>query len=113
MSARAACQPTSRLNAPRTVAPPASLIRKRRSSLRALVAILVVATFIAAGDERMKRLAAAFDWPRRDAACQFPHPAKFQSIALTEDPEGQARGAMKLYYKVEDDYGVVKRAGRL
>src|SRR5262249_28382230 len=31
-------------------------------ALRALVAVLVVATFIAAGGERMKRLAAAFDW---------------------------------------------------
>jgi uncharacterized protein (TIGR02302 family) len=31
-------------------------------ALRALVAVLVVATFFAAGGERMKRLAAAFDW---------------------------------------------------
>jgi uncharacterized protein (TIGR02302 family) len=31
-------------------------------ALRALVLILVVATFFAAGDQRMKRIAAAFDW---------------------------------------------------
>src|SRR5882757_10033908 len=31
-------------------------------ALRALVAVLVVATFVAAGGDRMKRLAAAFDW---------------------------------------------------
>src|SRR5712691_4729278 len=31
-------------------------------ALRALVAVLVVATFVAAGGERLKRLAAAFDW---------------------------------------------------
>src|SRR5438067_7465077 len=31
-------------------------------AMRALVAVLVVATFFAAGGERMKRVAAAFDW---------------------------------------------------
>src|SRR5205085_4482908 len=31
-------------------------------ALRALVAVLVVATFVAAGGERLKRLGAAFDW---------------------------------------------------
>src|SRR5438445_2999007 len=31
-------------------------------AVRALVVVLVVATFFAAGDERMKRIAAAFDW---------------------------------------------------
>src|SRR5262245_55348025 len=31
-------------------------------AVRALVAVLVVATFFAAGGERMKRIAAAFDW---------------------------------------------------
>jgi uncharacterized protein (TIGR02302 family) len=178
-------------------------------AVRAFVAILVVATFIAAGDERMNRLAAVFDWQgvmlpanfrvdawvsppaytgrpplilpglrpgepvqaggdvsvpagsvlvirasgiqldvlatgglteaqggaqpisakgseerrfvinaagaatvrgafRRDVGWQFTaipdHPP---TIALTEDPEAQARGTMKLSYKVEDDYGVV------
>ncbi len=178
-------------------------------AVRALVSILVVATFIAAGDERMKRVAAAFDWQgvmlpanfrvdawvsppaytgrppiilpglhpgetaqagsdisvpagsllvirasgialnvattgglaeaptrpqttnakgseerrflikeggtatirgasRRDVAWQFTaipdHPP---TIALAEDPEGQARGGLKLSYKLEDDYGVV------
>src|SRR5215470_2542537 len=29
------------------------------------------------------------------------------TIALTKDPEGQARGALQLTYKLEDDYGVV------
>ena len=179
-------------------------------AVRALVAVLVVATFIAAGDERMKRVAAAFDWQgvmlpanfridawvsppaytgrpplilpglhpgeparmggsevsvpagsllvirasgialdvvttgglaeapkgakstsangseerrflineaggatvrgafRRDVGWQFTAiPDHAPTVALTEDPEGQARGAMKLSYKVEDDYGVV------
>ena len=31
-------------------------------ALRALVAVLVVATFVAAGNDRMKRITAAFDW---------------------------------------------------
>src|SRR5947199_2070547 len=31
-------------------------------AVRALVAVLVVATFVAAGGDRMKRIAAAFDW---------------------------------------------------
>ena len=30
-------------------------------------------------------------------------------IALTKDPERTPRGALKLFYKVEDDYGVVSR----
>src|SRR5262245_14477796 len=29
------------------------------------------------------------------------------TIALTKDPEGQARGALQLTYKLEDDYGVI------
>jgi uncharacterized protein (TIGR02302 family) len=182
-------------------------------ALRALVAVLVVATFVAAGGERMKRLAAAFDWQgvmvpanfRIDAwvspptytgkpplilqglrpgesvqsAAAIAVPAgstlvirasgihldvvtkggladppsgaqavsargvdkgseerrfiindsgvatvrgaaagdvswhftavadKPPSIALAKDPEGQARGALQLVYKLEDDYGVV------
>jgi uncharacterized protein (TIGR02302 family) len=45
---------------------------------------------------------------RRDVGWQFTAiPDHAPTIALTEDPEGQARGAMKLSYKVEDDYGVV------
>jgi uncharacterized protein (TIGR02302 family) len=178
-------------------------------AVRALVAVLVLATFIAAGGERMKRLAAAFDWQgvmtaanfridawvspptytgkpplilpglrpgepvqtaaavsvpagsvlvirasgielavvasgglaeapasaqtvnakgteerrfvindagtasvrgasARDVSWQFTaipdHPP---TIALAKDPEGQARGALQLSYKIEDDYGVI------
>jgi uncharacterized protein (TIGR02302 family) len=178
-------------------------------ALRALVVVLVVATFIAAGGERMKRFAAAFDWQgvmmpanfridawvspptytgkpplilqglrpgepvqtaaavsvptgsilvirasgihlnvvasggladapagaqtvnakgteerrfvindagaatvrgasARDVSWQFTaipdHPP---TIALAKDPEGQARGALQLSYKIEDDYGVI------
>jgi uncharacterized protein (TIGR02302 family) len=44
----------------------------------------------------------------RDVVRQFTaisdHPP---TIALAKDPEGQARGALQLSYKVEDDYGVV------
>ena len=180
-------------------------------ALRALVLVLVVATFVAAGGERTKRIAAAFDWqgvmlpanfridawvtpptytgkppmilqglrpgepvqtaaelvcagrqhpghPRhrqvhldvvasggvsdpkpaaqaahapsgteerqfvindagavtvrgaasRDVTWQFTAiPDKPPTIALAKDPEGQARGAMLLSYKLEDDYGVV------
>src|SRR6267142_5789971 len=178
-------------------------------AVRALVVVLVVATFFAAGGERMKRVAAAFDWqgvmvpanfridawvspptytgrppvilqglrpgepvqtaanlsvpagstlviratgihldvvasggvsdPKsgahsvsakgteerqfvindagavtvrgaasRDVTWQFTAiPDKPPTIALAKDPEGQARGALLLSYKVEDDYGVV------
>jgi len=178
-------------------------------ALRALVAVLVVATFFAAGGERMKRIAAAFDWqgvmqpanfridawvspppytgrppvilpglrpgePVQTAASlsvpagsllvirasgihldvatsgglaeaaagaqssnangseesrfviketgaatvrgaaggdltwQFTAiPDKPPTIALAKEPEGQARGALQLSYKLEDDYGVV------
>src|SRR6266481_5658373 len=158
-------------------------------ALRALVAVLVVATFFAAGGERMKRIAAAFDWqgvmqpanfridawvspppytgrppvilpglrpgepvqtaaslsvpagsmlvirasgihldvatsgglaeaaagaaPVRGAAggdltWQFTAiPDKPPTIALAKEPEGQARGALQLSYKLEDDYGVI------
>jgi uncharacterized protein (TIGR02302 family) len=176
-------------------------------ALRALVAVLVIATFIAAGDDRMKRLAAAFDWQgvmvpanfridawvnppaytgkaplilqglrpgepvhastavavpagstlvirasgitlnlaasggvveaapsttsakgseerrfvindagsitvrgvgARDISWQFtPIPDRPPSIALAKDPEAQARGALQLTYKIEDDYGVI------
>ena len=178
-------------------------------ALRVLVAVLVVATFVAAGGERIKRIAVAFDWQgvivpanfridawvspptytgrpplilpglrpgepaqmaaavavpagstltiratgihldvvasggvaeaastvqtvggnateeRRfvineagaatvhgaasgDVGWQFTAiPDKPPTIALAKDPEGQARGALLLAYKLEDDYGVV------
>ncbi len=178
-------------------------------ALRALVAMLVVATFFAAGGERLKRVAAAFDWQgvmvpanfridawvspptytgrppvilpglrpgepvQTAAALSVPAgstlviratgihldvatsgglaepasgaqstaakgaeerrfvindagaatvrgaaasdvvwrftaiPDKPPTIALAKDPEGQARGALQLSYKLEDDYGVV------
>jgi uncharacterized protein (TIGR02302 family) len=34
-------------------------------------------------------------------------PDKPPTIALAKDPEGQARGALQLSYKLEDDYGVI------
>ena len=40
-------------------------------ALRALVAVLVVATFFAAGGERTKRIAAAFDWQGVMAPANF------------------------------------------
>ena len=178
-------------------------------ALRTLVAVLVVATFVAAGGERLKRVAAAFDWQgvmvpanfridawvspptytgkpplilqglrpgepvptataisvpagstlviratgihldvvasgglaepssgaqsvnargteerrfvindagaatvrgaaSRDVSWQFTAiPDKPPTIAIAKDPEGQARGALQLSYKLEDDYGVV------
>ena len=42
--------------------PQPRLVARDPYALRALVAILVVATFFAAGHERFKRVAAAFDW---------------------------------------------------
>ena len=183
-------------------------------ALRALVLILVVASFFAAGGERVKRVTAAFDWqgvvapanfrvdawvtpplytgrppvmlpglrpgetaqargrsrcrsaasswcappamcistwrtraasrtPRRDAHTALPAgteerrfiikgdgsatlhgvvgtdlawsfaaiPDRAPTISLLKDPERQARGALRLDYKMEDDYGVVERAG--
>jgi uncharacterized protein (TIGR02302 family) len=190
-------------------APMPRLARRDPLALRALVAVLVVATFFAAGGERMKRVAAAFDWQgvivpanfridawvspptytgkppvilqglrpgepvqtaaalsvpagstliirasgihldvttsgglaeppsgaqtsnakgteeRRfvindagaatvrgaaasDVTWQFTAiPDKPPTVALAKDPEGQARGALQLAYKLEDDYGVV------
>ncbi len=44
----------------------------------------------------------------RDVTWQFTAiPDKPPTIALAKDPEGQARGALLLSYKLEDDYGVV------
>jgi hypothetical protein len=44
----------------------------------------------------------------RDVSWQFTaipdHPP---TIALVKDPEGQARGALQLSYRMEDDYGVI------
>ena len=34
-------------------------------------------------------------------------PDRAPTIALTKEPEPQARGALQLAYKMEDDYGVV------
>ena len=43
-----------------------------------------------------------------DVVWQFTAiPDRPPTIALAKDPEGQARGALQLSYKVEDDYGVV------
>jgi uncharacterized protein (TIGR02302 family) len=187
------------------------LARRDPMALRALVLVLAVATFFAAGDERFKRIAAAFDWQgaiapanfridawispptytgkppvilqglrpgepvqtaaaaievpagstlviratgqikldvatsggvsepetaaqpaaakgaeerrftiddsgavtvrtgaARDLGWQFTAvPDRPPTIALTKDPEAQARGALQLTYKLEDDYGVV------
>jgi uncharacterized protein (TIGR02302 family) len=45
---------------------------------------------------------------RNDVVWQFTAiPDKPPTIALAKDPEGQARGALALTYKLEDDYGVV------
>ncbi len=35
-------------------------------------------------------------------------PDRAPTIALTKDPEPQARGALLLDYKIEDDYGVIE-----
>ena len=40
-------------------------------------------------------------------------PDSVPKIALTKDPEQMPRGAMKLTYKVEDDYGVVSAEARI
>jgi hypothetical protein len=43
-----------------------------------------------------------------DVTWQFTAiPDKPPTIALVKEPEGQARGALQLSYKLEDDYGVV------
>ena len=40
-------------------------------------------------------------------------PDRAPTIALTKEPEPQLRGSMLLSYKIEDDYGVDRRAGDL
>src|SRR5262249_14128838 len=43
-----------------------------------------------------------------DGTRDFPAiPDKPPTIALAKEPEGQARGALQLSYKLEDDYGVI------
>src|SRR5262249_57141205 len=43
-----------------------------------------------------------------DVSWQFTAiPDKPPTIALAKEPEGQARGALQLSYKLEDDYGVI------
>ena len=43
-----------------------------------------------------------------DVTWQFTAiPDKPPTIALAKEPEGQARGALQLSYKLEDDYGVI------
>src|SRR4029434_7331444 len=43
-----------------------------------------------------------------DVTWQFTAiPDKPPTIALVKEPEGQARGALQLSYKLEDDYGVI------
>ncbi|MFN3656765.1 MAG: TIGR02302 family protein [Pseudolabrys sp.] len=39
-------------------------------------------------------------------------PDRPPTIALTKDPERQARGALRLDYKMDDDYGVIEAKGR-
>src|SRR5437667_2375209 len=51
-----------RTKRPRAGTPMPRLPMRDPFAVRALVAVLVVATFFAAGGERMKRIAAAFDW---------------------------------------------------
>ncbi len=51
--------------------PQPRLVARDPYALRALVAILVVATFFAAGSERFKRVAAAFDWQGVVAPANF------------------------------------------
>ncbi len=59
-------------------------------ALRALTLILVVATFFAAGDERLKRIAAAFDWHGVVA------PANFRIDAWVNPPVYTGRPPMML-----------------
>ena len=40
-------------------------------------------------------------------------PDHVPKIALTKEPERSARGSLKLFYKVEDDYGVVSAEARI
>src|SRR5262249_59037400 len=48
------------------------LARRDPFAVRALVAVLVVATFFAAGGGRVKRIAAAFGWQGGVVAGKFP-----------------------------------------
>ena len=59
-------------------------------AVRVLVAVLGVATFFASGGERMKRVAAAFDW--RDDAGQFSHRRLGEPAALYRPPADHPSG---------------------
>ena len=59
-------------------------------ALRALVLILAVATFFAAGGERIKRVTAAFDWHGRGGAGQFPHRCLGHAAGLYRPSAGHA-----------------------
>ncbi len=49
-----------------------------------------------------------------DVSWQFTAvPDRAPTIAFAKDPEGQARGALQLTYKLEDDYGVIGAQGIL
>jgi hypothetical protein len=64
--------------------------RRDPMALRALVAVLVVATFFAAGGDRMKRVAAAFDWYGVIA------PANFRIDAWVSPPTYTGRAPVML-----------------
>ena len=51
--------------------PTPRLARRDPYALRALVLVLVIATFVAAGGERMRRISAAFDWQGVIAPANF------------------------------------------
>src|SRR5262249_56554665 len=55
-------------------------------AVRALVVVLVVATFFAAGGERMKRVAAAFDWQGVMMPANFPVDALVSPPPYTRRP---------------------------
>ena len=61
-------------------------------AFRALVVILVVASFFAAGGERVKRVAAAFDWHGVVAPANFRIDAWVTPPAYTGRAPGDARG---------------------
>jgi uncharacterized protein (TIGR02302 family) len=76
-------------------------------ALRALTLILVIVTFVAAGGERMKRIAAAFDWHGVVA------PANFRIDAWVNPPAYTARAPVMLTALRSDDGPISVPAGSL
>ena len=82
----------------------ASRLRRRMRTRLCRRAARSTASSSRATARRRCRASAAAIW----SGISTPIPDRAPTIALIKDPERQARGALRLDYKMEDDYGVVE-----